>query len=369
MNRSFRPRMTFALAFATLTPALGAASAQAQYGDDNGDYTLLLRGDTRVVELDESRFQATSGSFEPTVTFEGKRVNIAFCRTDSQLAPKGSLSLGISALEDGDARARDFTVDFDAEPAPTYFDGRLLTAEDLDRDQRYRPSCEGAVSCRYTLSGGGRVIVFDGSDGSAPFVLDDLPEAFVAEPVHTADGHRGEIEITSWSFGGTTATLDTGERFTVETVSVRSHELGHLLSIAHTTVSAIGIDTLVFDVDADGVLAAIETLVHAPDSGVFDVRGDMRVELAATSTATRATARFAAVPGLEQRVRVRMSGGTSGWGPFTPWSLDRIDQRLPVPAPGLEHTFDYELEQRTTGATPTIGGHGYIKIKKLNSGG
>lgn len=364
MNRSFRPRMTFGLALAAMAPALGASSALAQ----DGDYTLLLRGDTRVVELDEGRFEATSDTGEPSVLFEGRRVHIAFCKTDSQLAPEGSLSFGIAALEDGDARARDFTVDFDAEPAPAYFDGRLLTAKDLDRDQRYRPSCEGAVSCRYTLSGGGRVIVFDGRTDAAPFVLDDLPEAFVAEPVHTADGHRGEIEITSWSFGGTTATLDTGERFAVETVSVRSHELGHLLTVSHTTVGARGTDTLTVEVDSDGVLAAIETLVHAPDSGVFDVRGDMRVELAATSTATRATARFAATPGLEQRVRIRLSG-TSEWGSFTPWSLDRVDRRLPVPAPGLEHTFDYELEQRTTGATPTIGGHGYIKIKKLNSGG
>lgn len=365
MNRSLRPRMTFALALASLTPALGASSALAQAGD----YTLLLRGDTGVVELDDGRFQATSDSGEPTVTFEGKRVNIAFCKTDSQLAPEGSLSFGVAALEEGGARAGEFTVDFDAEPAPTYFGGRLLTADDLNRDQRYRPSCEGSVACRYTLSGGGRVIVFDGSMGAAPFVLDELPDAFGAEPVTTADGHRGEIEITSWSFGGTTATLDTGERFAVETVSVRSHELGHLLSIAHTTVSATGTDTLVFDVDADGALAAIETLVHAPDSGVFDVRGDMRVELAPTSTVTRATARFAATPGLEQRVRVRMSGGTSGWGPFTPWGLDRIDQRLPVPAPGLEHTFDYQLEQRTTAGAPTIAIHGYVKIKKLNSGG
>lgn len=366
MNRSFRPRMTFALALASLTPALAASAAPAQYGD--GAYTLLLRGDTRVVELDQGRFEATSDTGEPSVLFEGKRVNIAFCKTDSQLAPEGSLSFGVAVLEDGDTRARDFSVDFDVEPAPTYFDGRLLTAKDLDRDQRYRPSCEGAVACRYTLSGGGRVIVFDGRTDAAPFVLDALPDAFEAEPVTTAGGHRGEIEITSWSFGGTTATLDTGERFAVDTVVVRSHELGHLLTVSHTTVSARGSDTLTLEVDSDGALAAIETLVHAPDSGVFDVRGDMRVELARTSTATRATARFAATPGFEQRVRVRLSG-TSEWGPFTPWSLDRIDQPLPVPAPGLEHTFDYQLEQRTIGATPTIGGHGYIKIKKLNSGG
>jgi hypothetical protein len=378
MNRLFRPRMTLALALTTLAPAAAASEPDG--------YTLLQLGDTAVVQLDEQRFEATSDTGEPVVRFEGKRVTIAFCKTSSGLAPGGSLGFGVGLLDDG-VRVGDFTVDFDAEPAPTspyrspaparsaaglrqgelplvHFDGRLLTADDLNRDQAYRPSCEGSATCRFTLSGGGRVVVFDGHTDRAPFVLDALPEGFEAEPVTTADGHRGEIEITSWSFGGTTATLDTGERLVVETVTVSSHELGHALGIHHTTVSAHGTDTLSLEVDSDGVLDSIATLVRSPS---FDVHGNLWVELDPTSTATSATARFQAEAGVAQRVRVRVSGGS--WGGFSAWSQDRVDLRLPVPAPGQEHHFDYEVERRTSAGAPTIGGHGYIKIKKLNSGG
>ncbi|HRE90281.1 MAG TPA: hypothetical protein PK095_14190, partial [Myxococcota bacterium] len=90
MNRLFRPRMTLALALTTLAPAAAASEPDG--------YTLLLRGDTDVVQLDATRFQATSDTGEPTLRFEGQGVAIALDETALQLALGGSLSFGVGVL-------------------------------------------------------------------------------------------------------------------------------------------------------------------------------------------------------------------------------------------------------------------------------
>jgi hypothetical protein len=59
-------------------------------------------------------------------------------------------------------------------------------------------------------------------------------------------GHAEQLELTSWHFDGTTATLDTGELLFVDAV-VHSYVVCHLLGLGHQTVSALGGDTLVLE--------------------------------------------------------------------------------------------------------------------------
>lgn len=78
--------------------------------------------------------------------------------------------------------------------------------------------------------------------------------------------------------------------------------------------------------------------------------------------------RFHPPAGREQRVRFRLDGDELA--PFGKWTTGVVEIVLPVPAEG-EDTFDaYEIETRSAAGTtrPLITG-GYIRVKKLNSGG
>ena len=82
------------------------------------------------------------------------------------------------------------------------------------------------------------------------------------------------------------------------------------------------------------------------------------------------TARFHAAAGRELRMRFATASG--GWEPWGAWTGGRVERRIAAPAPGQELRVDFEAESRADGATsgkPTMAVHGYIKIKKLNSGG
>lgn len=75
--------------------------------------------------------------------------------------------------------------------------------------------------------------------------------------------------------------------------------------------------------------------------------------------------RFHPPAGHEQRVRYRLDG--DALAPFGAWTTGRVELVLPV---GDEATLDaFEIETRPAGTARTIAVHGYVKIKKLNSGG
>ena len=76
------------------------------------------------------------------------------------------------------------------------------------------------------------------------------------------------------------------------------------------------------------------------------------------------TLRFQPEPGFEHRVRFDLGGDALG-----AWTTGRVELVVPVPEPGAASEDGFVVETRPSGTTKPIAVHGYIKVKKLNSGG
>jgi hypothetical protein len=89
--------------------------------------------------------------------------------------------------------------------------------------------------------------------------------------------------------------------------------------------------------------------------------------IAARSEVDEVSLRLSPPAGGAHRVRLRLDGDT--FARFGDWTTDCVEIVLPVPAAG-EATLDaLEVETRATPASPTLPSSGYIRVKKLNSGG
>jgi hypothetical protein len=257
-------------------------------------------------------------------------ISIGFDPGDAALVGPPRVELQTAVSVGGTAGT--FTLTFDGQTtSASHFDGRLLTARDLTDEQAYRMGASSTFDTAYTFElykGGVRVAAVDADrDGVAPFVLEGVDAAALAHRVDAAEDRHGEkhIEIHSWSLGSSwNATFDGGATLVVDHVVVHGHEVGHSLSIHYD----IG-----------------RTSVHA--SGVTELRTG-----------------FAPPAGSLVRIRSARAGATFGtWSAYS--SFATLVSRAPASG---EATDDYEIEVYRAG-TPTIGVHGYVKIKKLNSGG
>lgn len=321
------------LALASLSTLVALPAAAAE-----GDYRIQALDGTTVEALDGDTFVATTDGSTASVGVEGP-----------------TQALGFSA--EGATQ-----VVYAVAPKTNPYGYKLVYNKVWHA--RYRPQVSG-FDGSYTLYSGGVSVAAGAIAGAAPFTLDRLPDAFAADVQVAAGGvHAEQIELSSWSFGGTTARFDDGRVLTIDKVEVSGHEYGHALGIHHTerqSVSATGVDALVVAVESDGELEAIETVYR--DRASFDVSGNVVDEI--SGALSTVVARFPAAG--YQRARFRVAGGA--WGPWSAWTTARIERALNVPAAGAVHIDDYQLERRATAGTPTIAIHGYVKIKKLNSGG
>lgn len=96
--------------------------------------------------------------------------------------------------------------------------------------------------------------------------------------------------------------------------------------------------------------------------------GDIVDVIAADSPISAVTSQFQVASGHEQRVRFKNHGSPT-WGPWSGWTTSRIAHTTAVPGAGQLHADEFEASVRPVHGTPTIAVHGYVKIKKLNTGG
>jgi len=90
-------------------------------------------------------------------------------------------------------------------------------------------------------------------------------------------------------------------------------------------------------------------------------------QLSAEDTTREVAAQFQPASGYQHRMRFRPEG--KGWSAWSGWTSGRIVRDIPVPGPGQSTAEELQAEMRTSQSSGTIGTHGYIRIKKLNSGG
>lgn len=95
---------------------------------------------------------------------------------------------------------------------------------------------------------------------------------------------------------------------------------------------------------------------------------DILDQISAGSSIVEVDARFQPESGYEHRMRFKPHG-SSTWDPWSSWTTSRISHELPVPGAGQTNVDEFDAETRQTGNSSTIATHGYIRIKKLNSGG
>lgn len=95
---------------------------------------------------------------------------------------------------------------------------------------------------------------------------------------------------------------------------------------------------------------------------------DILDQISAGSSTVDVEARFQPEAGHEHRMRFRVSG-SSTWGAWSSWTTSRISHDVAVPGAGQTNSDEFDAEMRQTGGSATIAVHGYIRIKKLNSGG
>ena len=96
---------------------------------------------------------------------------------------------------------------------------------------------------------------------------------------------------------------------------------------------------------------------------------DILDQISAGSSVTEVHARFQVETNYEQRMRFKVHGSPT-WGSWSAWTTSRISHSVPVPGAGQTNIDEFDAEMRPQSApTPVIGTHGYIKVKKLNSGG
>lgn len=114
-------------------------------------------------------------------------------------------------------------------------------------------------------------------------------------------------------------------------------------------------EAMVVDLKIDGEWTATDNDIH-----------DL---ISASNSLPAVTSRFQPVPGDEQRVRFKPDGSAT-WGPWSAWTTGRIARVSPVPGAGQVNVDEFEAETRQAGSQgTTVATHGYIRIKKLNSGG
>lgn len=95
---------------------------------------------------------------------------------------------------------------------------------------------------------------------------------------------------------------------------------------------------------------------------------DILDQISAGSSTVEVTARFQPESGYEHRMRFKPHG-SSTWGAWSAWTTSRISHEMPVPGAGQTNTDELDAEMRQVGSPSTIAIHGYVKIKKLNTGG
>jgi hypothetical protein len=95
---------------------------------------------------------------------------------------------------------------------------------------------------------------------------------------------------------------------------------------------------------------------------------DILDQISAGSSIVEVDARFQPESGYEHRMRFKVHGESS-WGSWSSWTTSRITHEVPVPGAGETNVDEYDAEMRESGGSSTIGNHGYIRIKKLNTGG
>jgi len=95
---------------------------------------------------------------------------------------------------------------------------------------------------------------------------------------------------------------------------------------------------------------------------------DVLDQISAGSSIVDVDARFQPEASHEQRMRFKVDGSAT-WGAWSSWTTSRISHEVAVPAAGETTSDQYDAEMRPTGGSPTIANSGYIRIKKLNSGG
>ena len=95
---------------------------------------------------------------------------------------------------------------------------------------------------------------------------------------------------------------------------------------------------------------------------------DLLDQISAGSSIVDVDAKFQPESGYEHRMRFR-EDGNSTWGAWSSWTTAKITHEVAVPAAGQTRSDQYDAEMRPIGASPTIASSGYIRVKKLNSGG
>lgn len=95
--------------------------------------------------------------------------------------------------------------------------------------------------------------------------------------------------------------------------------------------------------------------------------GDILDTVSASNMAQAVTSRFQPESGYEHRMRFRAQGSAL-WTAWSAWTTGRISRDTAVPAAGATNVDEFAVETRQPGGG-TIAVHGYIRIKKLNSGG
>lgn len=95
---------------------------------------------------------------------------------------------------------------------------------------------------------------------------------------------------------------------------------------------------------------------------------DILDQISAGKSIVDVEARFQPEAGYEHRMRFRPHN-SSIWDAWSAWTTSRISHEVPVPAAGQTQVDEFDAEMRPTGSSTTVATHGYIRIKKLNSGG
>jgi hypothetical protein len=95
---------------------------------------------------------------------------------------------------------------------------------------------------------------------------------------------------------------------------------------------------------------------------------DILDQISAGSSIVDVDARFQPQSGYEHRMRFKPHGSSS-WDSWSAWTTSRITHEVDVPGAGQTNTDEFDAEMREVGNPSTIATHGYIRIKKLNSGG
>jgi hypothetical protein len=115
---------------------------------------------------------------------------------------------------------------------------------------------------------------------------------------------------------------------------------------------------------------AVGTMVMDLKVGVNWTLTDNEIldQISAGSSIVEVTSRFQPESGYEHRMRFKGHNNAT-WGAWSAWTTSRIAHETAVPGSGLTNSDEYDAETRQTSSSSTIGTHGYIRIKKLNSGG